>query len=136
MRLLLLFVTLLLISCDKEFMVQPELREYYSNFKVDARVRGIIVEDENLIITLKDINSDTKLGRYTQALGGQRYIYVDSASYYAGLGKLILYHELGHAILNRKHTKHFSLMNPNVTKYTSNLQYMDELNDELFTGQN
>lgn len=111
---------LALLACSEpsEFMIQPQLRPYYDSFKKEASQRGVVITDENLIMTIEaGILAKYGGNGVARITADQVYIHIDQA-WYDKRGDLIemtVFHELGHAKLGRKHSAGWSLMNPQVS---------------------
>lgn len=131
-----LLIILLFTSCvDVDFQVDSRLKPYFNQFVADAKEHGVTIDQDNMILKLKDLRSpgDNVIGLYDPAVV-QKYVYIDSVTYFTkpGIVKLIIYHEMGHAFLHRGHNKNFSYMNPQETIKEENLFKIDSLNVELF----
>jgi hypothetical protein len=94
------FFLIFLSSCDRN--VDPVFEEHLKEFKDDAKRLGIVIDDSKLTIKLVDsLPNAAGMGIYSPS--GQlvlivREVWNDIDSYGK---KLLLYHELGHAILKR-----------------------------------
>lgn len=117
----LLLLAVIVLSCSEEesqFMIQPELQVHYATFKKEAADRGIVIVDENLIMTIEPWAFSKYGGNgVTRKTKDQTYIYIDQ-DWFDKRGELIemtIFHELGHAKLNREHNNTSSLMNPNIS---------------------
>lgn len=121
--LILILSLLTLQSClssfeEKEFNSTPELQSYVDQFFIEANDRGLYYPKGNLIVAFKkNLNkSEQAWGISTKKLG-QRIIYIDYDFFYEQKQyrdriEALIFHEMGHAILNRKHCESQSLMNP------------------------
>lgn len=129
-----LAVILLFSSCvDLDFQIDPRLKPYFNQFVADAKEHGITIDQDNLVLKLKDLRSRKALGRYEPSVV-QKYVYIDSVTYFTKpeIVKLVFYHEMGHAFLKRYHIDEFSYMNPSVTSQPKTELEIKELNKELF----
>lgn len=129
-----LAIILLFTSCiDLDFQVDPRLKPYFNQFVADAKEHGITIDQDNLIMRLKDLRYKNYAGLYESAVF-QKYIYIDSVTYFTKheIVKLVLYHEMGHAFLKRDHVNEFSYMNPLITHESKTDVEIKELNKELF----
>ena len=140
-----IYVVLLvvLISCgdESEFMIQPEMQGYYNDFLDEASARGVVIKNNNLILTIREnVRAEYGGNAATRLTKDQTYIYID-ADWFKKRGELIemtVFHELGHAKLKRDHNNTFSLMNSNVSgvmdwnNCTPDVSCKKELIDELF----
>lgn len=120
MRFLTFILLVLCFSCSEQsqFMIQPELQGYYNSFKKEAADRGVAIVDENLIMTIEE----GMLSKYggngvTRVTKDQTYIYIDRDWFDKrdSLIEMTIFHELGHAKLNRGHDQGWSLMNPQIS---------------------
>ncbi len=126
---------LLLFSCQEEtqFSVQPELQSYVDEFFFQAKIHGLLIEKKNLIVkssTDIGVNSGmctTHSGQRTANIA--QYI-VSADSENPLRTKIVVFHELGHALLFRGHVDtRKSIMN---TSACSNCEIDEEYLNELF----
>lgn len=107
--------------CDREigFIIDPKIAIYVDNFYHEAEIRGVVLRLDNLnvsVINLGDRFGLTKDGKYV-------YIhqpFVESYSGYSLELEVIIFHELGHALLSKGHIDdHKAIMNttPNINCY-------------------
>jgi hypothetical protein len=108
---------LFLIGCcefdyETEFYVDPRMEPYVTAFYREAECRGITLH-RNLIVRIE--NTPGVVGT-TKFIGDQRIVIIDqedllnASEFYAKqldtlhcIVENLVYHELGHALLNRKH---------------------------------
>lgn len=105
---------LLLTSCVgfdyPEYNIDPRVITYVDNFYKEARLRGINPNSTNLILIVAPANQgefrykDVEVSGLYKQKGPQKYVYIDEALlpfplYIEG----VIFHELGHALLDRKH---------------------------------
>jgi len=111
MKYVLTFCALTVIfSCSKEYGydVDPEIQPYYDSFEAEASLRGIKVdlELEGIGATVDFIRDQRIIGECQNNEEGQRRIHIDKAFWveYDHFGKeFIIFHELGHCYLDRRH---------------------------------
>lgn len=140
----LFFVFLFLTACDFtdqiHVSVEPRLMPFYKSFIKNGLIRGIDLSESNVYVGFGDLRQKVYLG-LTEYDGIVR-ITIDSGFYNSyknnerGLKRIeyIVYHELGHALLNRQHTLDYSIMNGsvNMSEYSHNQYLRKKLIDELF----
>ncbi|MGC3945258.1 MAG: hypothetical protein QM762_12230 [Chryseolinea sp.] len=149
-----IFSSLLLFTCDDEddHVDYPDLHIYVARFIEEARTRGwnfdhSIVEAEYVDV----INKSSKIycgWGYSNYNGtGKRRIEISKSCRWKELSdddrEILVFHELGHAVLNRNHDNEMdcsgemmSIMNENVPQYKlrdtdKRKYYVDELFDQL-----
>jgi Zn-dependent peptidase ImmA (M78 family) len=103
---------ILLFSCQPDYMIDSRLSKHVNMFYEEAAKRGKILEKENLVITLKSglFSTNNRLGIavFDKDLVGQVTVYIDE-EYYLNESipdeckETTVFHELGHAVLKRKH---------------------------------
>lgn len=109
-----LAILLLISSCsyiEQDFHIDDGLTNYVDAFYREAESRGIHLVKDNLIVQYGDRSHSFKKG-------GQRIIEIERRThdkfvndgYYWSIESLV-FHELGHALLNKDHTDHVSVMN-------------------------
>ena len=114
-----LIIILLLTSCnlgmdDYTYSVQPELLPYVETFYKEAEQRGVTILKENLTVVIRPVSSS---GLAVHDANGNRIVYINPDSFYANSDILenqreyLIFHELAHALLNRRHVKTYSIMN-------------------------
>lgn len=136
-------------SCSLDLMdtkhwdVCPEAKVHVDKFYKEAANRGIHLQHENLIISLKKQGDNPDNWGLTWGTNPPvitlDYNYVKGFDITAkdSVGFLMIeylvFHELGHALLYRPHNKNFSIMNPsNLHKEYYNPLTRPKLIDELF----
>lgn len=138
----------ILIGCQSfdfnpEYRIPKELSPYVNSFFNEAAIRGIFIDKSNLVMTIQ--NDLYKNGEWGLSInnGGQRSILIDKDYfdfYFTqtnnpdGIESLI-FHELGHSLLNRVHVKCESIMNPAFAVnnfYEGNAPLRKTFIDELF----
>lgn len=151
----LIIIALTLFSCSEfdysnEYRIDPRLSCYVDKFFKEANEHGINIYKENLIVSIEPVNS----AGVSRVQGSQRIIIISNNAYeyftsdnwvhnadsaYYGLENL-MYHELGHALLKRKHEcdSCYSIMSAglNCFTYTSECNERKILIDELFNVKN
>lgn len=104
----------LLVACtdesttyDLESSIAPEILPYVLSFQEEAATRGIVIdwEEHNMQIILSDIETQA-VGRCLTYTDQTRSIEIDE-TYWSQQNNLdrefVVYHELGHCILDRGH---------------------------------
>ena len=96
-------------TCQKDtefqYFVQSELQPFFDKFQEEGTARGKILDMKTVSGVLGDLPSVNVLGRCEQStLNGTVTIdqaFWDKASYYEK--EYVLFHELGHCVLDRRH---------------------------------
>lgn len=126
-------IIIITASCGfdpSEYWIQPELKVYVDNFYQEAAIRGVSLRTEYLTVSITNLN-----GTFARTLDN-RSVHINSKLFkdrteYSEFVEFILFHELGHALLKRDHTKNLkSLMHesPCVNCYMDNrAEFLDEL---------
>lgn len=141
-----LFVRCSLVE-EPEYNIEPQLKNIVDKFYQEMELRDIYKSRWNLIVRFGNENHSFKKGM-------QRIVEIDLNNYHniykdQYMIEGIVFHELGHALLNLQHTKDISLMNYEWT-YTSYMKimctrklFLDQLilgsqitNDELWSELN
>jgi len=141
---------LLVIGCgDKtpqpltyEYKIDPRLKYYVEDFYTEAQKRNVCLEKENLIVEIVDVpDSMGAIGLATLKASGQRIIQIDSThfelyKYNFYMIENLVFHEMGHVVLERRHNNHYSLMNTLAPHniYNLDLEMRKLLLHELFYG--
>lgn len=141
----LFILALLLSSCidfTTEYKIDPVLEKYVNKFFAEGEKRGDTIPKENLIVKIFD-NLDDEEGVWgkSKRSGFQRIVLIDRE--YVEFNEqngnpvrneAVIFHELGHALLGRKHTdKYESIMNINSCYSTHCYTGQKEILDELFS---
>lgn len=108
-KILIIGLLVLLIGCskDEEILVEPEFLAYLAEFEAEAQLRSKDLGEtmETLSVRFVDIDSDAA-GQCITYTNGERVIEINRTSWnsLADSGReLLLFHELGHCVLNRGH---------------------------------
>ena len=110
-----LILAIFLYSCNEEtfFHSDPKLESYVVEFYLEAQKHGHSISRENLIV--KSSNSIGAKSGMFETSGSQRIVHINSYvvdSENELRKKIVVFHELGHALLNRDHIdSHKSIMN-------------------------
>jgi hypothetical protein len=101
-----------------------------NEFYHEGSKRGVVIEKYNLVVCFDAIReSDHLVGGVSNSMGFQRVVRINVRYQESKLLKRIVFHELGHALLFRKHTNNpDSIMNPELHNST----VTDAMIDELF----
>lgn len=158
-------VLITLTSCfssfdqEVEYRIDPRVSEYVNEFFSEAEKRGIVLYKHNLIVVvahryeyIKDPIINSKAG-YAWKEGDQRIIWIDEDTFNHLSNahithkttcrttwlKLLVFHELGHSLLNREHNKQHSIMNDAIDSEKNynheNCEIYSNILDELFLTQ-
>ena len=91
-----------------DVFVDPEVQPYLDLFIDEAALRGleIRIEDYALSMTIEQIERANVAGQCTQATGSYNHVIIDPV-YWKGYSdearEALVFHELGHCILDRSH---------------------------------
>jgi hypothetical protein len=144
-------ILLIMVSCNVapeksqstyQYVIDERLQCYVESFFLEAKTRGILLKEENLIVLITDsIPIDNAIGISLEDSLGQRFVGIHSEfyliySYRKFQMEMVVFHELGHAFLKREHNNHYSIMN---TKAPSSIYAYDSIKrklllHELFLG--
>jgi hypothetical protein len=138
----LFFIILLAVvsACDFdptiEYRIDPRLTAYVDEFYSEATERGFTLRRERLTVSVSNVN-----GKFGLTYDG-RDVVIDSdfVELYQAQGgyateiEVIVFHELGHALLGRGHIDAVSIMNeqPCLNCYAGSNEERKEYLDELF----
>lgn len=137
-----LLMMFLLTSCnfndDIEYKVDERLQPYVDKFFEEAASRGLIFQKYNLVVSIQPkLKEGAGLSR---SEGHQRVVVIDQSTYDFLKGahesmEVIVFHELGHALLYRNHCDTQSIMNPamSLNQYAAKPEVRKIIVDELFT---
>jgi hypothetical protein len=137
---------LLLCSCSSsfdqvvEYKIYPLLKPSVDKFYAEALKRGINIQKTNLIAIIDERAIDPANLGEVQMVGDQIVVLISKKQYERFLNdgdtifvERLVMHELGHALLNRKHTTNFSIMNSGDYYYEYKRDsFRKVLIDELF----
>jgi hypothetical protein len=106
------FLFISFLSCQKEEnLITPEVDErltfFFESFKREGAVRGQNINMEDIIGQIIDIDTDGVLGRCNQLTSGQKHLMIDRLFWETANvteKEYVIFHELGHCALNRRHT--------------------------------
>ena len=147
-----LAIIVIFCSCSTEYLVDERLKTYVDEFYVQGAKRGKKLPKDNLVITLKKglYDDGSVLGvTYLKdhRLFGEKQIkvFIDEAYFYrddieSDCKETIIFHELGHALLNRGHSdQNISIMHTNSRYHCYKMDYYNKLDrdvmlDELFNN--
>lgn len=122
------------------YQIEPALEYYVEDFFSEAAKRNVFLKKENLIVAFADSLGNKTIG-LSSPLEGQRRVFikrkffeVHKKEYYRI--ENVIFHELGHAMLNRKHNNHYSIMNTHGPSdiYATSVRERRLLLHELFLG--
>lgn len=133
----------LLIACtpDLDYSLDPSLAPYVESFYKEAEARGHYLRTKNMVVFKEDnLAKNFNVKAIYRKKKKQKSIAFDREYYefikkYPNRVEAIMFHELGHALLGREHTKAcISLMNPTGCEvcYENDPARRKVLIDELF----
>lgn len=133
---------------NPEFYVDPRLEPYVTAFYHEAEVRGIQLSKDHLVVKIEHI--DPRNYGESRQMGSQRIVLISATEYtdyrdttfYSGdtlyhAIENLMFHELGHALLNRPHCDPcYSIMNSTISlfEYSGQPEKRKLLIDELFSN--
>ena len=109
-----LAISILLGSCHHENMQDypPEFNEYVDEFFYQAHQRGLSLYPENLNFSIQFGETDDELGGFCNTKGNAITINVEDWEHRDHAEREhVIFHELGHCILNRNHRNDESVTN-------------------------
>jgi hypothetical protein len=139
--LLIIGLILSLASCymcdDPIYCIEPELSPYVLKFYEEAEARGIALQRDNLVVVRKAGLKQFGLTRHGlgQTMCWINKGFAEAYPEYSAELEVIVFHELGHALLDLKHIDgHRNLMEstPNITYYRGKPEVRSKTLDELF----
>jgi len=101
-----------------EYRIAPDLQKHVDQFYQEAQSRGIDLKHKNLIVEWGSIWDDGRMG-HSHKKGSQRIVTID-ISFKAETEthkEVIIFHELGHALLGLNHTTGIMSEHPGFTIY-------------------
>lgn len=135
-------IFLLLISCSDgyyQYSIDPPLTKYVDSFYSEAKLRGVILQKDNLIIQLSYLEGSNGLTKYSINKSGkvtsQIFVWINIDYFYHGGENCVestIFHELGHALLLRHHCDCVSYMNINDDNRCYSKYSREELLNEMF----
>ena len=140
-----IIMTIIFFSCEKkkESVIPAEVEEYVSSFFNDAR-------DNGLNIYLSDYDLTIAFSELEDAAGtcnsSNNTIYIDSSEWYERMTetnrKWLIYHELGHCILEREHAvgafengECKSIMNSHISNSECFTNFVSDSWQEYYVGE-
>lgn len=141
-----MFTCCLSFDQNAEWLIDPKLKTHVDMFFAEAERRDIHIDKDNLVIRVEP-HANVKDAGVSIKCGCQRIVLIADDSYdyfasgkwlkgdsaYYGLENLV-FHELGHSILQRKHCECPSIMDPgsSMLVYAKDMVKRKQLIDELF----
>lgn len=128
-------------SMDQEpiYKVDPKLNTYVDSFFNLSDSLGRHLNRENITVQLRSGLEDMGDWGLSTKMGDQRIVYIDQDffDFYIKTNhpdriEALVFHELGHALLLRKHTNEYSIMNVNIPLGYKDKSVRDILIAELF----
>lgn len=114
-RICLLLLVLIFVGCEKEestdvnnLYIADELQPYFDLFEVEAAARGLDynLEEENLEGYLLRISDDDVIGQCSFNTDHPQRVTIDVSFWRRASDfekEMVVFHELGHCVLNRDH---------------------------------
>jgi Zn-dependent peptidase ImmA (M78 family) len=135
--LLLGFTSCTAIDQELRYQIDPRLEPHVNKFFEEAEARGMSIPKYNLIAE-EDFTIET-VG-VSRQVGDQRVILIFDwciENYSHAELELVVFHELGHAILDRRHCEHYSIMMEGISNkaYEGDDEKRRLLVDELFLNK-
>jgi hypothetical protein len=122
--LILILTTIFIQGCfssfdqEVEYKIDPLLKPYVDTFYEEAERRGLALQRYNLIVTIDSYKIDPYNLGESRKEGDQRVVLINKKHYdrFIAEGEVrfierLVMHELGHAVLDRRHLQTFSIMN-------------------------
>ncbi len=133
-KLILITISLILVSCGPPKFVDPEFEPYVDSFKQNAKIYNVPVIF-NLNIRFGDFSKqDYDVVGYCD-WKNDIYIKRSTWEYYGwATREELIYHELGHCVLNKWHVNTFSIMRPYLLSEQYYFDNRTMLIKEFFTG--
>lgn len=113
MRIFFLIPVLLFLSlsCQQEAdlsqpVIDERLKPFFDSFKQEGILRGRDITLANVTGSISDIDTDGVLGRCNQNTSGAKHLIIDSLFWAKSDGlrkEYVIFHELGHCALDRRH---------------------------------
>lgn len=101
---------LCLVSCSKDEaqVIESELQTHFTNFEIEANAHGISIDISSIDINgyIQNIESSGTLGQCKSYSDGSQKVIIDDKYWNRITEKekeYIVFHELGHCLLNREH---------------------------------
>jgi hypothetical protein len=141
MRTLAILLLFCITACDasEEYYVAPELADYVESFYFEADSRGVSLQRSNLVIKLGGLPEriDGQTRRSVGDFSGDQITVIIDSEFFSSSSRdcieWVVYHELGHALLNRDHVGGYSYMNDLTRCYTNSTAYWKPVYlDEMF----
>lgn len=116
----LILVLIVLCSCEQDFLIDSRLQPHYESFKQKGIDNGVSVRNDNLVLIVKQdlYRYENLYGKMVRETGiftdKQVTVYIASEVFERNdkFIETVVYHELGHALLDRRHENSYpSLMN-------------------------
>lgn len=83
---------------EQHFYIHPALKPYYDSFVIEGKKRGVVVDPQSIILTIKPLSTCGLTVYSTNS------VFIDTTSSCWGIDKReLVFHELGHFILHRSH---------------------------------
>lgn len=140
----LIITTFLFISCQEEEVIvhdiNPLLRVYVNNFYKEASVRGYCLKRLNLIISTRpNLIADNNWLGICYRYRTRAEIFLDESlvlSQNHTSIEWVMFHELGHGLLNREHSTNLnSIMNVEISRRSLDVDIRKQFIDELFSNK-
>lgn len=133
-------ITFLLTRCcdlfDTGYCIDRRLVPYVDNFYQEAALRGVELRTDELTVSLASIKQfgRTYFGKKVKINLSVFDSYTEYGTKYSEEVEFIIFHELGHALLDLRHREGNSIMaeSPAIRAYVGKPEVRKQLLDELF----
>lgn len=143
-----LLLTILFLGCispfsdERVYSIPDELVYYYDLFVQDAQTYGIDYSNADVVVKFVDFNG-TYAGKYYPRNDHIKQVHIDRDIYEShkndtSVIKWLMYHELGHAFLDRNHSWDCNTIMYPYFMLCSNTQFRiksDQMIEELFINR-
>ena len=138
-----ILLVICLVACTDfnytpSYFVMPELQVYVDNFYKEAATHNSFPRRDKLEVLIQDLTMYNALGLYwsqNMTVAIDRKFFNDHSESYSLEMEAVVFHELGHALLEREHSlKVWSLMNAYYCRscYSRDTDRRQQYLDELF----
>lgn len=127
---------IILLSChdpnyEETLPINQDAQKYFDLFLYEANQRGVVIEDaDKVVLLLGSYNEDTEGYCIRDHSTGLKYIFIDNKDFTSIRLEIVVFHELGHCLLDKDHTETKGIMNKygiSENRYLSEREYyLDE----------
>lgn len=131
-----IILSIVLFSCNpiKEDFIDPELYPYIQKFRYEAEIRGYGLPDKDLLVEFNDVpgygRCKWKKNWAHIKIHPEKYKSISDSN-----KEYIVFHELGHGLLNRHHAQYADTITTMMTEDTYGMFKVYEDNRELFLDE-